>query len=276
MRRDNTTVEDSNEPSTADHHQECWWNNPLPSNVSTQLFAPDMSTATQRSLGSGQSIGIFSALKAAWRRTIINAQRPTDLAQALQGSAFRAQLAEALLDAAPVGTFPGEVVSVISDALIESDVPHLPQPGGAQQMQQLLAAVRVEWLQAPRPAESFARVVNALVVVLVDKAVETVKEGRQVEETVAALTDLADLIQHAEILYTRLIPAQIELLFLQYHGRAKRSYLEEVYGRFLAAKYEESSGKSDLHAVLDKLQVILRITDGRRRVLEEQLSLTGN
>ena len=206
---------------------------------------------------------------------MINAQRPTDLAQALLGSPFRAQLAEAFLDAVPVGTFPGEVVSVISDALIESDVPHLPQPGGAQQMQQLLAAVRVEWLQAPRPTESFARVVNALLVVLIDKAVQTVVEGRQAEETVAALMDLTDLIQHAEILYTRLIPAQIELSFLQYHGSAKRSHLEKVYGRFLAVKYEESASIADFHAISDKLQVILRITDPRRRVLEEQLSLAG-
>lgn len=150
---------------------------------------------------------------------------------------------------------------------------------------ELVKAYGLAGLSTQQAAEAFAEVTNAIMVLLVDAAAETVADDDE-EETVAGLNVIADFVDNVGQYFVAVVPGAT-VAPIVYNGRSMRGTLETLYTRYAKQAMGENSlmksltsfvGSEDHDSDLKrkeervgKLQVILDISETRRGVIEKKL-----
>jgi hypothetical protein len=172
--------------------------------------------------------------------------RPADIVAALQpkqASAdadkeerFRVLTAQLLLDSMPLGTFPDTVVDSVMRVLGDADLRGTgisAGGGGVATVAHLQEAVQLAGMSINQAAEAYADVANALLVSIVDSAVDAA-DHKDDAGALASLENAARFIVESGKVYNAVTPGA-NIAPIQYNGRARGGKLEDLYYRYAKA-----------------------------------------
>jgi hypothetical protein len=172
--------------------------------------------------------------------------RPAEIATALQPNhasadaaleeRYRVLSAQLLLDSMPLGTFPDAIIDKVMHLLGNADLRGTGiSAGGAgvATVPHLQEAMELAGLSLNQAAEAYADVANALLVSIVDSAVDAA-DRKDDAGALAALENAAKFIVESGRVYNAVTPGA-NIAPIQYNGRARGSKLEDLYYRYSKA-----------------------------------------
>ncbi|CAM9662372.1 unnamed protein product [Ascophyllum nodosum] len=205
----------------------------------------------------------------------VGPQRATTLVEALSAESpdvaeFRQATAAVLARSAPVGMFEVKEPSVLEEATItpvDGEGEAAEKAAYISRIQALQQLLQTAGLSSAEAAESVANIVNAMVVRLVDEAVN----GKDDRATSDASDALLAYMDGAGALFASLCPGAELDPPIRYKGSSKRGKLEGVFET--AARKALKTGDEGQMSKLDRLQDLLCIKEAKASMMKMDLMM---
>jgi hypothetical protein len=232
-----------------------------------------------------------------------SSSRPIDLKSALKASdnsaTYRIAILAYLRNHLPkkIKKSMDEIIGDVDDNIIV-EFEGLDDDSSANKLQTIYLDADINIQQA---AEIFAEITNAVVVLLVDRAVDTADDTDE-EITIKAMEKIGHFVDNIGTVFSKVV-SNVRIEPIQYNGKSKKNKIETIFTRY--AKYcldstiprtEDNQTEEELQMIiqqqseelerrnarLGKLQYILGITESKRSSIEQKIfreklmSMTGD